>query len=274
MKKATQNFQSKNTTKKEQKMTKTSKKLEKPVAQKSPKVKIVPSGAHFYNGNVKVGDMLTFNKLAGNVVLNNCLGTCGKHCAGCWNFENWRKSSCYVAKSYVQYKDKVINSHIVNTMAVRNKLRETFEDLNGQLKRKRTNKTVRIHSSGELEKVEELISWAWIAEQNPERTFYIYTKAYEILHEFFNKVDNIPKNLFINISIWHEYGVATYNEWKHLDNVRAFVYDDGYNYGDELKFDCHCPAYNKKGKLSHKLTCDKCKICFQNKAKICACYSH
>ena len=70
------------------------------------------------------------------------------------------------------------------------------------------------------------------------------------------------------------YDADTYNKWKHLDCIRAFVYDDGYDYSKLLKIDCYCPAYDKSGKLSHELTCDKCKICFQKKAKVCGCYSH
>ena len=38
--------------------------------------------------------------------------------------------------------------------------------------------------------------------------------------------------------------------------------------------DCGNPNYDKNGKLSHELTCDKCKICFQKKAKVCGCYDH
>ena len=81
-------------------------------------------------------------------------------------------------------------------------------------------------------------------------------------------------NFYINISIWHESGIGTYNKWKHLDCIRAFVYDDGYDYGNQLKINCYCPAYDENGKLSHDLTCDKCKICFQKKAKVCGCYDH
>ena len=84
----------------------------------------------------------------------------------------------------------------------------------------------------------------------------------------------MPSNMFINVSIWHENGIDTYNKWKHLDCIRAFVYDDGYDYGDKLKINCYCPAYDKNGKLHHDLTCDKCKICFQSKAKVCGCYNH
>jgi len=238
--------------------------------------------AHWYNGNVKVGDMLTFNKLAGNVVLHGCMGSCGKHCTGCWNPEHWQESDCYVAKSYVQYGNMVIDSHIVNTEAMRKDPWKACEELNNQLKRKRTLKTVRQHSSGELETVEELKAWMWLASQNPERPFYVYTKAYEIVDKVLSTTEakNLPKNYYINISVWHEHGIDCYNKWKHIPTVRAFAYDDGqYDYAKNgLKISAYCPAYkkNEKGKvkLSHDLTCDKCKLCFQAKAKVVGCLSH
>lgn len=240
------------------------------------------NSAHFFNGNVKVGDMHTYGKLAGNSIINGYKGTCGEHCVGCWDKNNWEKSPCYVAKSYVQYKDTVINSHITNTLAMREDPQATCEELNKQLKRKRTNKTVRVHNSGELESKEELKAWLWLAKQNPERMFYVYTKAYEIVDAVLSemKKKEIPENYFINISVWHEFGIECYNKWKHINTVRAFVYDDEtFDYKEAgLKIDCMCPAYkkNKKGKvkLSHDLTCDKCKICFQSKAKVCACLAH
>lgn len=237
---------------------------------------------HFYNGNIKVGNMLTFNKLAGNNEINGCKGSCGTHCGGCWDAKDWKKSPCYVAKSYVQYGDMVVKSHIVNTLAMRNDLQNTIEDLNRQLQRKRTLLPVRIHSSGELESAAELKAWFWLAKQNPKRTFYVYTKAYEIVDEVLSgtKASDLPTNFFINISIWHEHGIECYKKWNTLEIVRAFIYDDGvYDYKKAgINIEGHCPAYKKdtkgKVKLSHDLTCDKCKLCMQNKVKVLTCLSH
>lgn len=238
----------------------------------------------FYNGNVKVGDMLTFNKLAGNTELNGCKGSCGKYCKGCWNANNWKKSPCYVAKSYTQYKDNVINSHIVNTIAMRKDPWATIKELDKQLSRKRKIKPIRQHASGELESVDELKAWLWLANRHSNIPIYVYTKAYDIvdavLTEYQEQNLKLPKNYFINISIWHENGLECYLKWGHLKTVRAFVYDDGeYDYGKEkLELKTYCPAYKKndKGvvKLSHELTCDKCKLCFSTKNKILGCLSH
>lgn len=231
------------------------------------------------NGNIKIGQsMWSWNKLAGSGIIAGCKGTCGKHCAGCYNAEDPRHSSCYVFKSYNIYgwdKSSVVKGHIRNTNIMRNDPDKAFEEIRLQLQRAREKPSaVRIHASGEIETAEELKGWIETARMFQDIPFYIYTKAYEILNMVLSEVELLPDNFFINISVWHEEGVEIYNKWKHLGTVRAFVYDDGYDYGDRLEYNCHCPAYDKNGKLSHDLTCDKCKICFQKKAKVCACYSH
>ena len=183
-------------------------------------------------------------------------------------------------KSYNLYgwdQSSVVKGHVRNTNIMRSDIDHAFNDIRLQLKRARKKPSaVRIHASGELETAQELREWIETAIMSPDIPFYVYTKAYEILDEVlidFNN-DTMPQNFFINISIWHENGIDAYNRWKHLNCVRAFVYDDGYNYGNKLKIDCYCPAYDKNGKLHHDLTCDRCKICFQTKAKVCGCYNH
>lgn len=233
------------------------------------------------NGNIKIGNtMWSWNKLAGNGVIAGCKGTCGEHCTGCYNAEDPRKSPCYVFKSYNLYgwdKSSVVAGHVRNTNIMRNDIDHAFNDIQLQLKRgKKKPSAVRIHASGELENAQELRKWIETARMFPEIPFYVYTKAYEILDEVLTgmNTDFIPDNFFINISVWHENGIFTYYKWRHLDCIRAFVYDDGYDYSDKIKIDCYCPAYDKNGKLHHDLTCDKCKICFQKKAKVCSCYDH
>lgn len=233
------------------------------------------------NGNIKIGNtMWSWNKLAGSGVIAGCKGTCGEHCNGCYNAEDPRKSPCYVFKSYNIYgwdRSSVVKGHVRNTNIMREDIDRAFDDIRLQLKRaKKKPSAVRIHASGELETTQELQKWIETASMFPSIPFYVYTKAYEILDEVLSGLDKdpIPENFFVNVSIWHENGIDTYNKWKHLDCVRAFVYDDGYDYSGKIKIDCYCPAYDKSGKLHHDLTCDKCKICFQGKAKVCGCYNH
>lgn len=228
------------------------------------------------NGNIKVGNMWTWNKLAGNGIIAGCKGTCGEHCQGCYNPEQPKKSDCYVFKSYITYgwdKSTVVASHVKNTNAMRNDIEKTFEELRTQIRRAKNKPSViRIHAAGELETANELVEWINTAKMFPETTFYLYTKTYRLVDAVLSELNALPSNFFINISIWHENGVECFNKWKKLDGVRCFIYDDGYQY--DFDIDCHCPAYDKSGKLHHDLTCDKCKICFQNKAKVCSCYAH
>ena len=231
-------------------------------------------------GNIKVGKMWTWSKLAGKGVISGCKGTCGNYCKGCYDENNPKKSPCYVFKSYVQYgwdNGTPVRAHIRNTLVMSNNINKAFEDIRLQLKRaKKKPNAVRIHAAGELQSCKELRMWLETASLYPNIPFYIYTKAYDKVDKVLSSLnkDDIPNNFFINISIWHQSGIKTYNKWKHLDIIRAFVYDDGYDYSKKIKIDCYCPAYDKNGKLSHELTCDKCKICFQDKVKVCGCYDH
>lgn len=231
------------------------------------------------NGNIKIGKLWSFNKLAGAGVIGGCLGTCGKYCTGCYNAENPKKSPCYVFGSYVRYgfeKSTVVQSHIKNTVAIRENIDKAFNDLYLQIKRARNKpQAVRIHSSGEICEVKELYLWADLASKFPEIPFYVYTKAFDIVDLYFQKGFALPSNFYLNISIWHEVGIDCYNRWKDKRNVRAFVYDDGFDYskyGLDVKY--HCPAYNAKGKMDHRFTCDKCKVCFSKRNAVCACYDH
>lgn len=233
------------------------------------------------NGNTKVGSSIyTWSKLAGNGMIAGCKGTCGKHCMGCYNTENPKKSPCYVFKSYVQYgweDGTPVKSHVRNTNIMRNNINKAFEDIKLQLQRARKKpKAVRIHASGEIETSKELRMWIETAKLFPEIPFYIYTKAYKILDNVLSSIkeEDLPKNFFINISVWHNNGIKAYNKWKHLSIIRAFVYEDGYDYSKKLKINFNCPAYDKNGKLNHDLPCDKCTKCFREELKVCGCYSH
>ena len=226
----------------------------------------------FYkNGNIKVGNNIwTFSKLAGSGVVNGVKGTCGKYCEGCYNPNNPNKSLCYAVKTYGYYPSTRVG-HARNTLDMRVYPRESFEALDGYIRRARKLPVaIRIHASGEIETPEELKAWFKLARKHPNLPFYIYTKAYDIVDKVLSTT-NIPSNFYLNISIWHEFGIACYNRWKHRPNVRAFVYEDGYEY--PFKADVHCPAY-KTGKLDHRFTCDKCKLCFEKKNKICFCHDH
>lgn len=231
--------------------------------------------AKFQKGNIKVGNMLTFSKVYGNDTFHSkygiVKGTCGYHCAGC-------KKACYVRKSY-RYPS-VIDSHARNTIAMHENLDKAFNDLRDALNRKRKlPKIIRIHQSGEIETIKELLNWFTMAEDYPAIFFYLYTKNYNavlgIIRAYETAGKDFPKNITVNVSVWHELGIYQYYKLQKYDFIKAFVYCDGYNYAaDGLKIETMCMAYDKAGKMNHAITCDKCMKCIKSSFKVIGCYDH
>lgn len=220
--------------------------------------------AKICKGNIKTGKSIgTFSKLYGNKEVTckklnmTVAGSCGGHCAGC-------EKECYVKKSY-RY-DSVIYRHMINTIAFREDLNKAFDDLQKQLSRMRKKfEIVRIDQSGELESMAELHMWCDTAFKEPKTHFYIYTKAYEFTIPYLLN-NELPENITVLISVWHDIGYQEYLQVAHLQQVKAFVYDDGYHYDFDIQ--TYCKAYDDNGKLDHEITCDRCRKCF-NRSKNC-----
>ena len=250
--------------------------------------------------NIKLGEMGTWAMLFGNCEWYipeldvTVKGTCGEHCKGCFNPDNPRCSACYVAKSYVKYtnknKDKTVGDilknkccvklgHAYRTIAMTMFRDDLLDSLDGQLRRKRKKfETIRINESGELTCYEDLDLWCELSKRHPETVFYLYTKNYKVVRKaLINGI--VPSNLFINISIWHEYGIKAYLEMKDHPQIRAFCLIDKKwtveKYRSKgIEITSMCGAYNENGKMNHAVTCDKCKKCFGKKNKCVGCYEH
>lgn len=229
------------------------------------------------NGNIKLGNMWTFSKLYGNqnhyIKPLGCFitGTCGKYCSGC-------KEKCYVKASY-RY-GSVIYGHAVNTIAMRSDTIGLFSEFDRQLTAARKKPdTVRINQSGEIESRQEFSCWCDLALSHDNVQFYLYTKAYDlVLPEILERyaAGTLPENITILCSIWHEYGLKEYETVKHIPNVKAFAYCDGYDYSAfGLDINTYCMAY-RNGKLDHSITCDKCRKCFNRavNSKVIGCNEH
>lgn len=244
-------------------------------------------------GNIKLGKTMgTFSKLMGDEIYYipeydiYVKGTCGEFCEGC-------KGKCYVKKSYVRHTNhetgecSVKMGHARNTMAFYEDLALSFEELDGQLTRKRKKFIyVRIDQSGELISEEEYSWWCWLARKHPETHFYVYTKAFVYVMALL-LADLVPENLTTLFSVWHEYGIAEYKKVAHLDNVKAFVYMDknkdpqnGWGFEEYaahgLEVGTMCKAYDLKGRMNHEITCDVCKKCMNRVAscKVIGCWAH
>lgn len=251
-------------------------------------------------GNVKLGDMGSWMELPGDVAwyipeidlwVN---GTCTGHCQGCFNHDDPRKSECYVLKSIYQHtnrnEDGTVGDIIMNectvklgqayrTLAITHFRDELLINLDLQLTRKKKKfPVIRINESGELTCYEDLVMWCELARRHPETIFYLYTKNYKAVSKAIT--DNIIcENIFINISVWHEFGINEYLEFKSHKQIRAFVLVDAEwtkeKYQEQgLDITTMCGAYNSKGKMNHDVTCAVCKKCFSCNNKCCGCWSH
>lgn len=249
--------------------------------------------------NIKLGNMGSWAMLFGDCewyipeVGMSCKGTCGKHCKGCFDPKNPKKSPCYVAKSYTKYtkrnedgtKGNILTNecsvklgHFYRTFAMLYLRDELLESLDKQLTgMKKKLGVVRINESGELTCAADLQMWVDLAQRHSETVFYLYTKNYKAVREVIQGY--VPSNIFINISVWHKQGIKEYNEMKDHPQIRAFVYVDKewtvVKYMEKgLQLNSMCGAYNEKGKMNHAVTCDKCKKCFSQANKCVGCYSH
>lgn len=221
------------------------------------------------SGNIKLGNTWNFSTVYGdeiktiffNGVKYEAAGTCGKHCKGC-------KNDCYVKKSY-RYPS-VVYSHIRNTIAIRTNPAAAFNDLETAIEKAKIKPDIiRINQSGELENKSMLAGWCKMAAKYPNIKFWLYSKAYNIIIPAL-LAGEVPENMTVLISIWHNFGIKEFNKVRHLNNVKAFVYDDGYNYQEKnIEIQTYCKAYtmqNGKMTLNHNITCDRCKKCFNRSA--------
>ena len=227
--------------------------------------------------NTKMGNIPSFSTLPGNmpltlkngVQLTNIKGTCGKHCAGCIK-------DCYAVRFCLFHHNSCIKAYGENTLIVR---RDAIKLVNSieEYCQKNIVKYFRFHTSGELESLAQLEIYEKICERNPDVTFYIYTKAFDILDLWFRRLQaakkKTPDNLVINLSEWHgnlEFiKESPYKEFYEKCNI--FAYDDGES-GDWVEGMTHCPAVNKDG-TETGVTCAECRRCMK-RGNVTAVYAH
>ena len=249
----------------------------------------------YYKGNIKVGNIATFSTLPSDREFETkygiVKGTCDKCCCEhCGYAKDGKRPPCYVFKSH-RYQS-VIDSQARNTLSIRNNTELAFQQLSDSLKRKRKMPTAaRYHQSGEFEinsgnGERELTGMCKVAVDHPRMPFYDYTKAYGVVIPALLNGD-VPRNLTIDISIWHEQGIEEYLSVAHLPNVKAFVYCDknkdpinGWGVEEYAQhgiiIQTFCGAYDFHGKMNHNVTCDRCTKCFNrsSKAKVIGTWDH
>lgn len=226
-------------------------------------------------GNIKLGSIWSYSTLMGDdeIMIDKLgvavCGTCGGHCAAC-------KNSCYVKKSYRYSSVKL--GHARNTLALMQDPARVGAELSGYITRAKNKPAAcRLDQSGEITGDEHFNAFCSLAADHPKIPFFCYTKNYAVVIPAL-LAGLVPENLTILISVWHEYGIREYNRVKHLDNVKAFVYDDGaFDYAAAgLDITTWCKAYDDKGKLDHEITCQRCRKCYNRAAvsKVIGCKAH
>ena len=222
--------------------------------------------AHIVDGNQKVGKgIYCINLLSGDepltlsngLQLTNISGTCEGCCEYC-------KKSCYAIKNqkFRSTKNNLI-SWSENTLLAKQYTNQFFNDIQSFLNRSMVS-AIRFHSFGEIPSFKYLLQMIELANNNPFVRFYTYTKRYEWIEQLLKEQD-LPQNLVINISIWH-------NNYNNPYGLPEFIYDD--HTDPSLANIPHCPAVDKNGNETG-VTCATCKRCiFATKGQKTAVYEH
>ena len=221
-------------------------------------------------GNKKVGNIPQFNTLPGDeplslqngTQLTNIKGTCGGVCENC-------KSACYAIKCCTYHHRNVIPAWGRNTVLVRN----NPELVRSEIKEYCTKNIVRyfrFHTAGEFESVEHFALYCDICRDNPDVTFYVYTKAFKVLVDYAMKYE-IPENFVINLSVWHDNIEKFQKTLNTHENIvfqalicksNLFIYDDHTAAVGEYANNPHCPAIDKTGHETG-VTCAQCRRCMK-----------
>lgn len=228
-------------------------------------------------GNSKLGNIPQLNVLPGDglaglsdgTVLTNIKGTCGGCAEEC-------REKCYAMRIMRLHHNTIVPSWARNTMLVRNDPDKVVREVTDYCD-KNIVKYFRFHTAGEVESAMHLNAYCEICDRNPDVTFYIYTKNFIVLYEYFAEQGmKVPENLVVNLSEWDG------NIERFLDgcpdrekaeelfaSFNVFAYDGG---GDSCKGMPHCPAIDKTGRETG-ITCAQCRRCMRKGSRT-AVYAH
>lgn len=186
------------------------------------------------SGNVKIGRVL-------NVSLPPVI-SCG-NCKECMHY-------CYDIKACLQYPNTVIDARVRNYMILKKDRSEYFRRIREKLARRRVNKFMRWHVSGDILDLDYFANMVSIARDFPAFRFWTYTKMYSIVNEYCDKFgrDAIPSNFSIMFSEWDGMPLDNpYNFPVFSVKMQAGNINHAPEYFDNLY---QCPG-----------NCDVCKAC-------------
>lgn len=232
--------------------------------------KFTPSYNSKLGRNIMAVGYLPTNELlyikSKNAYATDIIGTC--NCVNC----DYCKNPCYARKSAIYHHNTVIPALTGNTLQLRNNIKKHFKHIESAFILSGCN-VLRYTESGEIESSEQFIELVKLAKRLKNNTVYVYTKNYEVLREYFSNNKNLPKNLFVILSVWGAVGEVEYNEFKDRKNILCFVVNN-----DNITPNAICPAYkNVNGKIVKTgVNCSSCGLCYgkSKKVKVIKCFEH
>lgn len=178
---------------------------------------------------------------AGNRKIGRCMNvslapivTCG-NCKECKYF-------CYDVKACCQYEN-VRKARAKNTALFRFSRDEFFNQLWAKMSRKKTNKFLRFHVSGEILDINHFSRMVETARRFPEFRIWTYTKMYNIVNDYIREHGGTKECIPENFSVM-------FSEWKGLPIINP--------YGMPV-FRCITPEEQKPEFFHCPGNCDFCK---------------
>ncbi len=130
------------------------------------------------------------------------------------------KDTCYARKAY-RARPTVKKSWDINFKIAKNNPKLFINSINNQLKNTK-KPIVRIHMAGDFFSKEYINLWCEIALENIDKTFYGYSKVFEIFPEELEKLNSL-KNVNIINSIAED-GFPNYGKSDRVEYLRNLGY--------------------------------------------------
>ena len=195
----------------------------------------------YYRKQLEKGGFVGLVVSSGNSKIGRCMNVSLAPIVTCSNCSKC-KAFCYDVKACCQYEN-VRHARAKNTALFQYNRQEFFNQLWTKMARKRTNKFLRFHVSGEIVDVNHFEYMVKTARMFPEFKIWTYTKCYGLVNEWIRENGGTREALPKNFSVM-------FSEWKGLPIVNPYglpvfqCVDEG-----EMEPDTHhCPG-----------CCDVCK---------------
>ena len=172
------------------------------------------------------------------------------------------KKGCYCMRGHQQFS--AVQGAYYRNWRIWNEAPEKFEEqLNAILTFSGIN-MFRYNDAGEIPDVKFLAMMFRVADKHPDIQFLAYTKKYELINEFLDDGNTLPKNLTIRFSAWDK-------DWNIPNPYNLpMAYVDFID--KELNPDIPVNAFTCPGKK--ETTCSTCKICWKKSVKAVKFHQH